>query len=277
LLSRVLDFILIGDCIPDSETQDWKDQWDEKGQHFYIVDRQSQESTPVGAGVIDQVDRLAKLTKLQSLRLYDQPLTSLQGIQAFADLKYLEVRKSPLTDAAAAFTLTQLETLSLFNTQVSSIQGIQNLTKLKLIDLNSTKVTDLSPLNACDFDFAVENGGLYLDIAFIPCEDFSVVASIPVFSTLGVGGHDASLWLPYIEGKSIDTLRVNSTNLTNDQIAIIAGIPQLRELHVGWNEELTDLSPLLSCKTLEKLYINQDNSEAIASMEGKAQFTIEYN
>lgn len=277
LLSRVLDFTIIGDCIPDTETQDWTEQWDDMGQHFYIVDRQSQELMPVGAGVIDDISRLEKLGKVQYMRLYDQPLTSLQGIQSFADLRFLEIRKCPVTDAAAAFTLTQLETLSLFGTQVSSIQGIQNLTNIKRIDLNNSKVDNISALTECNFHAAMENGGLSLDISYIPCEDFSALASIPAFSYLGVGGHDAMRWLPYIEGKSVAMLEANNTHLTNDQLAAISALPQLTELQIGWNEQLTDLSPLLSCGTLTKLYINPESTEALASIEGRAQFTIEFN
>ena len=276
VLSRVVDFTMVGDCLLDNETQDCIEQWDDMGQHFYIVDRQSQELTPVGAGVIDDMSRLEKLGKLQMMRLYDQPLTSLQGIQSFADLRLLEIRKCPITDAAAAFTLTQLETLSLFGTQVSSIQGIQNLTNIKRIDLNSSKVDDISPLMECNLNSAMENGGLSLDLSYIPCEEFSALASIPAFSYLGLSGQDAANWLPYLEEKSIAMLEANHTSLTNDQILAIAALPQLAELQIGWNEQLTDLSPLLSCGTLTKLYINQDNTEAIASIEGRTQFTIEY-
>ena len=276
LLSRVNNFTIIGDAILDTGTQDYTEQWDDKGQHFYIVDRQTQESTPVGAGVIDQVDRLAKLTKLQSLRLYDQPLTSLQGIQTFANLKWLELRKCPVVDAAAAFTLTQLENLSLFATEVSSIQGVQNLTMLTHLDLNSTNISDISPLKECDYSAAMESGGLFLDVAYTPCEEFSALASIPAYAVLGVGGHDAALWLPFIEGKPIEALDASHAGLTNEQISSLAAIPQLKELRLGWNEKVTDLSPLLSCGTLERLLINQDNTEAIASIEGKAHFTIEF-
>ncbi len=276
LLSRVIDFTIVGDSIPDTETQDWTEQWDDEGQHFYLVDRVTGELTPVGPGVIDQIDPLTKMNHLQCLRLYDQPLTSLQGIQAFSDLKLLEVRKCPVVDASAAFTLTQLETLSLFATQVSSIQGIQNLTKLTRLDLSSSQVSDINPLKECNFDYAAENGGLSLDISYMPCEEFSALKSIPSFSALSIGGHEAVNWLPYLEGTPCIMLDANGADLTNDQIVTIAALPQLTELMIGWNEQVTDLSPLLSCDTLTKLIINQDNAEAIASIEGKAQFTIEY-
>ena len=276
LLGRVRELTIIGDCLQDPGTQDWTEQWDNKGQHFIIVDRASGEMTPVGPGAVDQIGSLGKLTGLQYLRLYDQPLTNLQGIQALAELRNLEIRKCPITDAAAAFTLTQLEGLSLFNTQITSIQGIQNLTKLTMIDINSTKVTDLSPLEDCDFGYAMENGGLRLSISWIPCEDFSALASIEAFIDLGLQGHDATLWLPYIAGHSVRYLDANRCNLTNDQIALIAAIPQLRELHISGNENVTDLSPLLACQTLEKVFLNSYGKEAIASIEGKAHFTIEY-
>ena len=276
LLSRVLDLQLIGDIVLDPNSQDCWDVWDENGLHFSVVDRKTGVSLPVGAGTIDQVSRLEKLKHLQSLRLYDQPLTSLQGIQAFSDLTSLEVRKCPLTDASAAFTLTQLENLSLFMTQVASIQGIQNLSKLKRIDLNNTQIADLSPLKECNFDYAAGNGGLNLDISFSKCEDFSALASVPAYSELRIAGYDAALWLPYLSGKTIQMLGASNSNLTNDQIALIAGIPQLQQLEIGWNSQITDLSPLLTCKTLQKVNMSRNDTAALASIEGRANFTIEF-
>jgi Leucine-rich repeat (LRR) protein len=276
LLERVTELTIVGDQVPDPDTQEVREEWENNEQHFFLFDRVSEELTPVGAGVIKQIDRLDKLTHLQYLSLLDQPLTSLQGIQTFSDLRRLEIRKCPVADAAAVFTLTQLEELSLFSTQVASIQGIQNLVKLRRIDFNSSQVTDLSPLTECDFGYAMENGGLRLDLAYIPCEEFSALASIPAFEELNMDGHDVALWLPYIDDRSIGVLSINHCNITNDQIASIAAIPQLRELRICWNEKITDLSPLLTCKTLEKIIINSDNTDAIASVEGKTQFSIEF-
>jgi len=276
LLARVEELTIIGDRVLDPDNQEWREEWDDKGQHFFIVDRTSGELSPVGSGVIEQIDRLSKLTNLQYLRLYDQPLTSLQGIQVFSDLRQLDIRKCPITDAAAAFTLTQLEELTLFATQITSIQGIQNLTKLTQIDINDTQVTDLSPLKDCDFSYAMENGGLRLQAGFIPCEEFSALTSVEVFAGLSLEGHDAALWLPYIAESPIYMLDANHCNLVNDQIASIAAIPQLRELQICWNEQLTDLSPLLACKTLEKVVVNSYSTLALASIEGKAHFAIEF-
>lgn len=276
LLARVADLTIVGDRVLDPDTQNWSDDWDENGQHFFLVDRVSEELTPVGPGVIDQIGNLAKLTNLQYLSLLDQPLTSLQDIQTFSDLRRLEIRKCPVVDAAAAFTLTQLEELTLFSTQITSIQGIQNLTNLTRVDINNTQVSDLSPLTKCDFGYAMENGGLKLFIGFIPCGDFSALASIAAFAQLDLQGHDAALWLPYLADRPVGVLAINHCKITNDQIASIAAIPQLRELQLCWNEKITDLSPLLACKTLEKVTVNSYSTEAIASVEGKAQFAIEF-
>jgi len=226
--------------------------------------------------MLEQIDQLGKLTGLESLCLCDQPLKSLQGIQAFSELRYLNFSKCPIEDAAAVFTLTQLEELVLFDSNITSIQGIQNLTKLRRIGINDSLVTDLSPLKDCDFAFAVENGGLWLFLGAIPCEDFSVLSTIEAFAQLSMDGHDAALWLPYLAGRTVNILDANHCNLRNDQIAAIAAIPQLRELQVCWNEQITDLSPLLACPTLEKVVVNSYSTEALASIEGKAHFTIEY-
>ena len=276
ILQRVQEVSIIGDCVLDPETQEWRDEWKQNKQIFYVLDRASGEKTQVGKGVIREIGNLSKLTNLQSLRLYDQPLTSLQGIQNLPDLRMLEVRKSPLSDASAAFTLTRLERLSLFNTGITSIQGVQNLSKLVQLDITGTQVEDLSPLNDCDFSYAMENGGLELQIEFVRCTELSPLSSIPGFADLNIGGHSAKTWLPYLEGKQVTRLGANHCELTNEQVALLAALPGLKELDVSWNEQITDLSPLLACPTLEKLIINRDNAEALASIQGKAKFAIEY-
>ena len=276
LLERVNDLTVVGDCVLDTETQEWTDEWKDNEEFFYTVDRTSGEMKPVGQGAISEIGDLSKLRNLQYLRLFDQPLTSLQGIQSMTDLRSIEVRKCPLTDAAAVFTLTRLERLSLFNTRVTSIQGIQNLSKLIQIDLNGTLVEDLSPLKVCDFSNAMENGGLELQIGFTSCQELSPLASIPGFAYLNIEGHDAATWLQYLAGKQVISLDANHCDITNEQIALLAALPGLKELQVCWNEKVTDLSPLLSCPTLEKVVVNSYSKEAIASIEGKARFTIEY-
>ena len=176
LLSRVTELSVIGGCVIDSDAQNWAGEWDNAGQHFLIVDRKSGEMTPAGPGVIDQIGSLQKLTSLQTLRLFDQPLTSLQGIQALGNLTMLEIRNCPVTDAAAAFTLTQLEWLILSSAQITSIQGVQNLTNLTGIDLSNSKVEDISALKECNFDSATEKGGFYLQLGYVSCKDFSALA-----------------------------------------------------------------------------------------------------
>ena len=100
--------------------------------------------------------------------------------------------------------------------------------------------------------------------------------AIPAFAELIIDGSDAALWLPHVAGRPVRTLFANNCNLTNAQIAEIAALPQLQEVQVCWNDSVTDLSPLLACETLEKVVVNYSNVAAIASIEGKANFTIEY-
>ena len=276
LLQRVKELNVVGDCVLDTESQGWTDQWENNEEFFFVVDYASGATTPVGPGIVSEIGSIGKLTNLQILLLHDQPITSLQGIQSMTDLRCLWMRKCPLTDASAVFTLTRLEQLSLFDTDITSIQGIQNLSKLILVDFNSSQVEDISPLSECDFTYAMENGGLQLQLGFTPCEDFSPLASIPGFASLNVEGHAAALWLPYLEGKQVTSLYANHCELTNDQIALIAAIPGLQEVQLCWNEKLTDLTPLLSCTTLTKVVLNDYSTEAIASIEGKARFAIEY-
>ena len=273
LLSRVKELNLVGDHLRIPGEENWWYDW--RQEQLCYGKNDTDEAIAAGPGVIDSLETLKALTGLEELELIGQPLTSLNGVEAFGSLRNLNAQHcESLSDISAAFTLTELETLSLFRTSVTSIQGVQNLSHLCDLDINNTQVTDLSPLAACDFSYASERGGLWLSVSSLPCEDYSPLATIPRFDGLNCNGTDAALWLDYIAGKPVRQIEMSGVQLTNEQLAIIAALPGLESINLTNNEALTDLTPLLGCDTLKEIGISARMEAAIASIQGKAQFTI---
>ena len=275
VLKRVRSLALVGDHLVDQNTEYWRDEWDGNGnQSWYIVKQTTDESTRVGAGTFEAMERLAALTGMENLILIEQPLTTLQGIQTLQNLRYLEISHCQLRDTSAAFTLTQLEGLSFCNTPTDSIQGIQNLSKLYLLNIGGTQVSNISPLADCDWSAAYDAGGFDLQIWSVPCEDFGALASILHYAYLNICDVDAAFWLNALVQSEVKCLNAENCNLTDRQIVTIAALTGLNELSLSWNQNITDLTPLLSSGTLEKLTLSRDMTEALASIEGRTDFEI---
>ena len=191
ILKHVKRVTIIGDyLINDDATQVWTD-WSQNPPTVVLTDRATDEEiariNAPGTLFMD-FSKLAVLTGLEDLNFWYQPLSSLDGIQALENLKWL---KTPfclkLTDVSAAFTvqtlreldfercpvsslqgvqnLYDLEVLQICNTKITSLEGIEGLKHLCMVRISGTRVTDLSPLAQADFTYAWENqGGVHLEL-----------------------------------------------------------------------------------------------------------------
>ena len=144
LLGRVRELCLVGDRVVDLA----RSELFEDDGSVVLRDRDGGEETALTPedGLTD-LSALAPLTGLRRLTLWDQPLGTLEGVQALGELETLELRGCPaLTDASAAFTLQGLRELRLRSCPLASVRGVRNLTELEELDLAGTGVDDLSPL-----------------------------------------------------------------------------------------------------------------------------------
>ena len=164
-------------------------------------------------------------------------------------------------------------------TPVDSIQGVQNLRELRFLDISNTKVDDLTPLAACDFSAAEEDNGFDLACNELDLgeEDFAAMAHIRRFGGLAFTDADPAVWIPALSGCEIRFFGAAGDLHSNEDLAAFAADhPQLRELFLGWAEDLTDLTPLLALEDLERVSINGDMREAIASLDGQSyRFELE--
>ena len=284
LLRRVTKLYVVGNQVVDPERYDMGDAWINDRSWPLLHDRQTDEETLVKeAGSLTDLSALSELTGLRELCLVNQPLMSLDGIQNMASLESLRVNYAPLTDASPVFALQDLRFLDLACCPIPSIQGVQNLRRLGGMNLTETQVTDLSPLKACDFSGTTEEqNGFSLIIGRVPIQDFSPLAAIPVLSMLDLNDVPAEDFLPYLEGTEVRRLSIcnvftDPDEAKNDALfaAFVQNHPQLEELDIPWNQELTDLSPVFDLPELRTLRVSSDMRAAINSLGQDLPFTLE--
>ena len=278
LLRRVERLTIAGDMLIDNDRyeiwEDWSDM-DPEAENaqpsLILVDRESGERRPLPMGSVTDLHMFSELSGLRELCLYAQPLEDLNGVQALGDLTRLNLTLCPnLRDASPAFALPELEELHLRDSAVESIQGVQNLSHLRCLDIFHTQVADLSPLAACDFSEAYEQGGFRLDTADLPCEDFSALGSIREYEFICLNNMDSAKWAEPLEDCSICGFGATSAGWTNERFARFVGQhPELEEVEVSWSMELTDLTPLLQLENLRQVHLNRQMEEAINSLSGQ--------
>ena len=281
LLKHVERLCIVGDTLVDLDHGDILETWDDDSETTILLyhNYETDESIPLeyGTGTITDISIFNDLTGLKELQLFDQPIDNLNGIQNLSKLENLRIRYcSSLKDASAVFACQQLSYIDFQGCPVESINGIQNLPNLIELNINQSKVTDISPLKKINYSYSAEQGGFALWINDAPIEDYSALSSVPVFRILEINNIDDVTYLSYL--KNVEIHRFSACNSFKnvqgkDSNALFADFlrnhPELRELVVSWDTEITDLTPVLKFQNLEYLRVSYDMDKAIKSLEGK--------
>ena len=274
LLRHVERLMVAGDL---ASSQFWTyntiNRWNNDGSVTPILqNNETGEETEIPFGSVADLQLISRLTGLKALCLVNQPLESLDGIQSLTSLEHLELRFCPnLSDVSAAFTLQSLHEINFGFCPVRSLQGIQNLSSLSCLAMERTQVSDLSPLAETDFEAAYrEADGLDLQLNDIPCEDYSPLSSIRVFRSLTIDDQHSKSWVTALKDAELHRIVFFHSPMNSEEFAaFVAAHPELRELHMPWNEGITDLSPVLALPELERLDVSWTMEAAVASLDGK--------
>ena len=276
LLRRVERLGIAGDALFDFDRYDIWEDWEHRDRNgnpaLQLHDRKTDAVTPLTPGVITDLSRLSALTGLRELYLVGQPLQNLDGIQVFSSLEEFSAKGcAALSDASALFALPELRWVDLKCTQVDSIQGVQNLRELRSLEVSNTRVSDLTPLADCDLSAAFEDLGFDLNLNELELseEDFAAIGSIRRFQGLAFTDADPAVWIDALSDSEIHYFGAAGDLHSNEDLAaFVSDHPELRQLFLGWAENITDLTPLLALENLERVEINRGMREAIASLDG---------
>lgn len=270
-LRRVSRVWIAGDQIVDPNRYEVREEWEYDHPVSVLYDRETGKNKKLVSGNIHDFSRLSELTNLWELRLFVQPITSLEGIQNLSNLRVFEAMGcTNLHDVSALYTLQNLEDISFQQTPVDSIQGVQNLPRLRGLNVASTYVTDLSPLLECDFSYAEQDGGFCLVTSNSSIADLSPISVIPGYGHLNLCGYHPELWMHYVENAFI---RGYCGPMGDDETLrqFVERYPELEEMHIEAGYQLTDLTPLLELENLRYVHIWDGADLAARSLEGQAR------
>ncbi|MBC2099950.1 hypothetical protein HCJ70_12935 [Listeria booriae] len=98
------------------------------------------------SGVVENLDRLAGLDKLERLSIVNNKVQDISGIKNLTNLTYLNLTDNKITDAGPIAGLTKLEYINLdMRNNIQSLAPFWQLTNLKKLYL-TTSVSDFRPL-----------------------------------------------------------------------------------------------------------------------------------
>ena len=268
VLNRVSRVWIAGDEVVDPNRYELREEWVGDRPIPVLYDHETGQTRRVAPGTITDFSMLADLTRVREMRLINQPLTDLEGIQHFSELICFEASFcEDLADVSALFTQQALEEIRFRYSNVDSIQGIQNLPRLRWLGIAWTQVSDLSPLAEVDYTRSMEWDGFGLEMENCLVEDLSALSAVPVFSYLGVYGYPAENWMEHVQQTSI---RAIGAQMSSDEglQAFIRQHPELQEMHIEAGYQLTDLTPLLELEQLYYVHIWDGPYPAVNSLNG---------
>jgi Leucine-rich repeat (LRR) protein len=271
LLSRIERLQIIGDRVYDWERYYLGNRWDDKKRKEmpFLRDQETQEETPLEPGTGIDLSFLSRMTGLKELVLGAQPIRDPEILRPLKQLNSLNLKFcTELENIAAVADLPELERLDLSYTGLKSIEGIGGMKKLRELNLNGLKIKDLSPLNECDFNYGALHGGINLSIDGEKIRDWSFLRKITMFEWLGLGGSNPKNWIDEVRNSQIRGMYAN--NFTQKMMEeFLDTHPEMENLHIPWNDKVTDLSKVLELPKLRYLKISNNMKKAIRSLEGK--------
>ena len=161
-LARIETVGFAGDMIYNPCVYHVEDELTDDGLKLYLCkngsdeddetddDEREEERIPIEehGTMITDLSIFKELTGLKELKIADQPLEDLEGVQYLENLEALEVDYcETLTDASAAFSLQQLKDLILKHTGITTLKGINYLYSLERLELYGVELEDETELD----------------------------------------------------------------------------------------------------------------------------------
>ncbi len=191
-------------------------------------------------------------------------VTSLNGIEHCANLKYLGMNHQRITDLSPLANLIQLTKLELSqNYTINDILPLAYLTELRHLNLRSNQIADISPLE--DMTKLI-----YLNIMYNPISDISMVANLNDLEELWLSHSPIGDISPLAELKQLSLLWMSACQITD--ITSLANLKNLHKIYLDGNQ-ISDISPLEGMTQLEWLYLDENQIVDISPLENLVNLT----
>ena len=210
---------------------------------------------------ISDITPISKLTKLQTLKIYNNSISDLSPIAELSQLKQLTFLRGYVEDLSPLAGLTQLRRLFISDNLISDLAPLSGLIHLNTLYFYNNPLSDISPL-----------------VNLQELESLEFHEPIPDISPLSALTKLKSLKFlvppPEIESLatmvSLNTLEFYDSNITD--ISPLEGLTELRELKLYQNK-IEDITPLNGMIKLEKLELYKNNITDISPLAGMTELT----
>lgn len=132
---------------------------------------------------IEDLSFLSAFVRLQSLKLDDNPLRSLDTLPHLPKLTELSADSCQLADLKMLSQAPNLEDLSLRKNALVHLQGVERLAQLQTLDISDNKIQDLEPVGAL-------NSLRHLEFRKTPVVDLSPLAACAQLEEIDLVGSD---------------------------------------------------------------------------------------
>ena len=219
---------------------------------------------------IKSLDGLADSHSLNRLNIAGTSVADLEPLRNMRQLQYLDAKKTRVTDLSPLEDANVLLELNLDDTRIKDISSLEGIRPLRNLQLNDTKISDLSPLQSLT---NLEE----LSCARTDVSDLRPLSEMKKLRSLGLYWTNVEDLSPLFELTSLEDLIIERictnrnlepiwklhnlkslylSNVTNDEMELIATLPNIETLSLG-DSEITSLTPLKALKNLKKLYVGE--------------------
>ena len=206
---------------------------------------------------ISDITPIAKLTKLQTLKIYNNSISDLSPIAELSQLKQLTFLRGYVEDLSPLAGLTKLTELSIGQNWIHDITPLKNLTELTKVSIYSNPLSDISPLANLK-----HLNSLYLSNNKII--DISPLAGLTQLRRLDIDNNLISDLAP-LSG----LIHLNTLYFYNNPLSDISPLVNLQELgSLEFREPIPDISPLSALTKLKslKFLVPPPEIESLATM-----------
>lgn len=212
---------------------------------------------------------VAKLTKLTSLKLADNKITTLDFLMPLEKLVSLDLSNNDITDISVLAGLKNLRTLHLDGNDIEDFTPLYGLNKLTMLTIGGIEIKEsqLRQLKEKLPGCVIYSDEAKEDIIDITLGGKTFKSNVTELDLSGSGVNDISLL-------SVCT-KLTKLDLSNNSISDISplvDIPGLTELDLS-NNSISDISPLVSMTKLTKLDLSNNSIKSAAALKELTKLT----
>lgn len=218
-------------------------------------------------GTITDISMLGKMENLSEVYLYNQNITNIDVLEGLP-IRKLYLSGNKIEDFRVLEKLPQLEELGITKNPIRYLPDFSKCRKLKSLIMNKNTVTDLNSLR----NSSVEQ--MTIQKLHVVKGDYTFLEEMPELTRLLVWHLDSAEIVEEITHlTNIKNLEVNNYRRTN--LDFLASLQSVERLCLRLEYYIQDLSPVLDCKKLRDIRVNEEQAAYFTEQDEKHSYQIE--